>query len=67
MAEGSEVETTRALVLDANIMVRGIFGRRVRALIEHYANDVALFRSQSCVDEVREYIPPLCVKRGWGP
>ena len=26
MAEGTEVEPARALVLDANIMIRGIFG-----------------------------------------
>lgn len=67
MAEGTEVEPARALVLDANIMIRGIFGTRVRALIERYANEVALFTPQSCVDEVREYIPPLCAKRGWDP
>jgi PIN domain-containing protein len=67
MAQGSEVEATRALVLDANIMLRGVFGTRVRTLIERYSNDVSLFTSQSCVDEVREYIPPLYAKRGWDP
>jgi hypothetical protein len=36
MAQGSEVEATRALVLDANIMLRGVFGTRVRTLIERY-------------------------------
>ena len=65
MAQGSEVESTRALVLDANIMLRGVFGKRVRGLIETYADDVSLFTPQSCVDEVRKYIPPLCAKRGW--
>jgi predicted nucleic acid-binding protein len=67
MAEGKEIETARALVLDANIMIRGVFGTRVRTLIERYANEVALFTPQTCVDEVREYIPPLCAKRGWDP
>lgn len=67
MAEGTEIETARALVLDANIMIRGVFGRRVRALIERYANEVSVVTTQSCVDEVREYIPPLFAKRGWDP
>lgn len=52
MAEGTEIETARALVLDANIMIRGVFGTSVRALIERYANEVSLFTPQSCVDEV---------------
>ena len=67
MAEGTEIENARALVLDANIMICGVFGTRVRALIERYANAVSLFTPQSCVDEVRKYIPPLCAKRGWDP
>ena len=65
MAQGPEIEATRALVLDANIMLRGVLGTRVRGLIETYADEVSLFTPQSCVDEVREYIPSLCAKRGW--
>jgi hypothetical protein len=43
MAEGAEVEKARALVLDANIMLRAVLGTRIRGLIERYANEVALF------------------------
>jgi predicted nucleic acid-binding protein len=65
MAQVPEIDAGRALVLDANIMLRGVLGTRVRALIEQYADDVSLLTPQSCVDEVHEYLPSLCAKRGW--
>ncbi len=66
MAQVSEVATEhRALVLDANILLRGVLGTRVRALIERYADQVLLITPQSCVDDAREYLPELCAKRGW--
>lgn len=65
MAQVPEVDSGRALVLDANIMLRGVLGTRVRGLIERYSNDVFLLTPQSCVDEVSEYLPSLCAKRGW--
>ena len=65
MAQVPEIDVGRALVLDANIMLRGVLGTRVRTLIERYANDVSLLTPQSCVDEVYEYLPSLCARRDW--
>jgi len=67
MAQIPEIDSGRALVLDANIMLRGVLGTRVRALVEKYADDVSLLAPQSCVAEVHEYLPSLCAKRGWRP
>jgi len=67
MAQIPEIDSGRALVLDANIMLRGVLGTRVRALVEKYADDVSLLTPQSCVAEVHEYLPSLCAKRGWRP
>ena len=55
MAQVPEVASEhRALVLNANILLRGILGNRVRGLIERYADDVLLITLQSCVDDARE-------------
>ncbi len=56
---------SRALVLDANILLRAVLGTRVRSIIEQYAESVPLFITSVCVAEVREYLPLLCAKRNW--
>ena len=44
----------KALVVDANILVRAVLGTRVREVIEQYA-------------EAEEYLPMLVLKRGGAP
>jgi predicted nucleic acid-binding protein len=64
-AEMSSLDTSRMLVLDANILLRAVLGVRVRSLIETYSGDVPMFVPAHCVSEVREYLPSLCAKRNW--
>jgi predicted nucleic acid-binding protein len=52
----------RALVVDANILISAVLGRRVRHLIETYSN-VALFLPRSALEEARRNLPGLAVKR----
>ena len=53
----------KGLVLDANILLRAIFGIRVRQILEEYV-DVAVFYSPDvCFAEAEKYIPDLA-KRG---
>jgi predicted nucleic acid-binding protein len=63
--EKEEITPARAIVLDANILLRAVLGTRVRTLIERYADTVTLLTPRSCVDEAREYLPALCIERGW--
>ena len=65
MAQVPEVTAKRALVLDANILLRGVLGSRVRTLIERYADRLSLVTAQSCVEDARKYLPDLCARRGW--
>lgn len=65
MAQVAEVAATRALVLDANILLRGVLGTRVRALIERYADGLSLITAHSCVEDARKYLPELCARRRW--
>ena len=57
----------RALVLDANILVRAVLGERVRAVIGAYAEAVSFFVPEAAYAEAEEHLPTLVVKRGGDP
>ena len=54
-----------ALVLDANILIRAVLGKRVRGLIETYTEQVRFFTPDVCVASAQEYLPDLAQRRGW--
>ncbi len=56
--------TRRAIVLDANILIRAVLGQRVRELIVEHAADVSYFAPDAAFDEARKYLPALLDKRG---
>jgi predicted nucleic acid-binding protein len=54
----------KRLVLDANILLRAVFGVRVRSLLEKY-EDVVLFHAPDvCFADARKYLPEIAAKRG---
>ena len=56
------------IVLDANILIRAILGRRVRELIETYASQgVRFFAPDVAFDDAEKYLPLLLKKRGIPP
>ncbi|WP_255719472.1 PIN domain-containing protein [Roseateles cellulosilyticus] len=54
----------RAIVLDANILIRAVLGQRVRELIVGSLADVSFFAPDTAFDEARKYLPGLLEKRG---
>lgn len=56
--------TRRAIVLDANILIRAVLGVRVRELITNHAADVSFFAPDTAYAEAREHLPGLLEKRG---
>ena len=58
---------SRALVVDANILVRAVLGRRVREVIEAYAGEVLFFVSEPAYAEAEEHLAVLVTKRGGDP
>ena len=53
------------IVLDANILIRPVLGRRVRQLIENYsAQGARFFAPEVAFDDAQRYLPPLLKKRG---
>jgi len=53
------------IVLDANILIRAVLGRRVRQLIETYGSQgVRFFAPDVAFDDAEKYLPVLLKKRG---
>jgi predicted nucleic acid-binding protein len=54
----------RAIVLDANILIRAVLGKRVRELIVDNADRVQFFSPDVAYADARKYLPALLEKRG---
>jgi predicted nucleic acid-binding protein len=61
------VNAPKRLVLDANILLRGVFGVRVRNLLEAYGDTVAFYSPDVCFEDARRYIPDLATRRKFDP
>jgi predicted nucleic acid-binding protein len=49
----------KGLVLDANILLRAVFGQRVRELLETYEEEVGFYSPDVCFEDARKYIPDI--------
>ena len=56
--------TRRAIILDANILIRAVLGQRVRELVMDHAAHVSFFAPDDAFGEARQYLPGLLAKRG---
>lgn len=54
----------RGLVLDANILLRAVFGQRVLQILESYENEASFYSPEVCFQDARRYIPDLSGRRG---
>ncbi len=57
------MNASKGLVLDANILIRAVFGKRVREILERFEDQAAFFSPEVCFDDARRYIPDLCKRR----
>jgi len=51
------------LVLDANILIRAVFGKRVGTILDRFEGRCDFYTPDVCVGDARKYIPELCNKR----
>jgi len=56
----------RGLVLDANILLRAVFGIRVRQILEAYEGIAAFYSPDVCFMDAEKYIPDLARRREAG-
>jgi predicted nucleic acid-binding protein len=57
----------KALVLDANILIRAVLGQRVRRIFEVHAESISFFLPETAYAEAAEHLAALVVKRGGDP
>jgi len=57
----------KRLILDANILLRAVFGVRVRSLLEAYEDSVAFYTPEVCFSDARKYIPVIAASRQFDP
>jgi predicted nucleic acid-binding protein len=57
----------RALVLDANILIRALLGQRVRSILEAHADNISFFIPEAAYAEAEEHLAMLVEKRRGDP
>ncbi len=57
------MQTNKIIVLDANILIRAILGKKVRGILEQYASATQFVTPDICYQDARKYLPPLFEKR----
>ncbi len=53
----------KRLVLDANILLRAVFGIRVLTLLETYEDSVSFYTPDICFSDALKYVPIITVTR----
>jgi predicted nucleic acid-binding protein len=54
-------------VVDSNILVRAVLEKRVRGVIEEFAESTSFFLPEAAYAEAEEHLPALVIKRGGDP
>ena len=57
------MSSARRLVLDANILLRGVFGTKVRNLLETWEDAIDFYTPDVCFADARRYIPDISRRR----
>ena len=57
------MSASKGLVLDANILLRGVFGQRVRELLETYEDEVRFYAPDMCFRDAEKYVQVLSQRR----
>ena len=57
------MQTQKIIVLDANILIRAVLGKKVRGILEKYAFTTQFVTPDICYHDARKYLPPLFEKR----
>ncbi|MBA3536803.1 MAG: PIN domain-containing protein [Tatlockia sp.] len=55
--------SSRILIIDANILIRGVLGSKVRDLIITNSDKVDFFTPEVCIQDAEKYLPILFKKR----
>ena len=54
----------KGLVLDANILIRAVFGNKVRRIIEAAEGEFVFYCPDFCIDEAHQHVPAIAERNG---
>jgi predicted nucleic acid-binding protein len=57
------VPINKIIVLDANILIRAVLGKKVRGILEQYVSTTQFVTPDICYQDAKKYLPPLFEKR----
>jgi predicted nucleic acid-binding protein len=57
------MSTNKSIVIDANILIRAVLGKKVRDTIQTFAPTTQFFTPDICYDDAVKYLPILFAKR----
>jgi predicted nucleic acid-binding protein len=57
------MSVTKRIVLDANILIRAVLGKKVRGIIQGFASTTQFFTPDLCYEDAVKYLPMLFTKR----
>jgi predicted nucleic acid-binding protein len=57
------MSSPRKLVLDANILLRAVFGNKVYILMKQYEDMAEFYAPDICIEEARRHIPSIAARR----
>jgi predicted nucleic acid-binding protein len=60
------ISSARGLVLDANILVRAVFGKQVIRIVHRFER-ASLYAPDRAFEDARIHIPRICQRRRWDP
>jgi predicted nucleic acid-binding protein len=66
-SETKTVTERKRLVLDANILLRAVFGIRVLTLLETYEDSVSFYTPDICFSDALKYVPIISATRQLDP
>lgn len=55
--------STRKLLLDANILIRAVFGNKVRSFLQTYEENLEFYAPDYCIQEALAKIPQIAAKK----
>ena|SRR5271157_1015042 len=61
------MNVNKGLVLDANILLRAVFGQRVLEILEAYELKANFYCPEVCFQDARRYIPEVSERRRFDP
>lgn len=58
---------TKCLVIDANILLRAVFGASVLTLLNEHADTTGLYAPDVCFEEAQKHIPAISLRKKVNP